>query len=263
MGNIAIGGQNLLALSTPTYAGGSWALPLSNLTSRRRSDVARSTDATSANTKFTMDWGSAKTARVLVLLGHNLSSAATIRWKRGTTLGAGDVYDSTAVSAWRFTPLTYDGRVWGVWVVQPSATAARYESIEIVDTGNADGYVEVAHPWIGDVFVPAINAQLGLKSTMRDLGSKERTEGGTPVVISRQRLQGETFVLADLTSTEARTVRQIQHWAGTTEEVLYSPDIDDPVVTQADGFVGTFDDLGAIEYAQLARRGVPISLTRD
>ena len=61
-----------------TLSGGSWeaTLPLTNLQTRWLSDVARSTDAALASTKFVCDQGSAKRVRAVYLGGHNLSLAA-------------------------------------------------------------------------------------------------------------------------------------------------------------------------------------------
>lgn len=261
----ALGAPNLFALVTPTLAGGSWlaGASLTNLNTRSRADKARSSDALTTSTLLTIDWGSAKTARALSILGHNLSSAATVRWKRGTTLSGTDVYDSTAVDAWRFAPTTYDGDHWHVTIVAPSAAAARYERIEIADTTNAAGYVELTRLMICDLFVPEGDADMGARLPDRDLSTKERTESGTPVVIDRPVLSGLVATLGDLTPAEARTLRSLRTWAGTTREVWVSPDIEDMEVTQADGFVGTFDDLSPIERASYARRGLPVAFTRD
>lgn len=265
MANLGIGGQNLLALSTPALAGGSWltALPLANLLTRSRADVARSTNALTTSTKFTIDWGSAKAARAAAILWHNASAAAQWRWARGSTLSGNDVDDSGFVDAWRFTPLSRDGTVYMMVIVRPSQTSARYELFEFSDTGNPAGYLEAARPWIGSVYVPTVNAEFGLQSKLQDLSTKERTEGGTVVAIKRSVLQGETFALRSLPPDEALTLRQTMSWAGTTEEVLYVPDVSDPATQQADGFVGTFDELSPIDYHQFARKGLPVALTRD
>lgn len=261
----ALGAPNLFARITPTLAAGSWGsgTPLAYLLTRNRAERARSSDALATSTLLTVDWGSAQTARVLSICGHNLSSAATVRWKRGTTPSGTDVYDSTALAAWGFSPIVYDGDHWHVSIVQPAATSARYERIEIIDTANPDGYVELARLFIGDVLEPEGDADMGARYADRDLGTKERTESGTPVVIARPVLSGAVAVLGDLTPAEARTLRNLRTWAGTTEEVWVSPDIDDAEVTQADGFVGTFDELSPIEKASFSRRGVPVAFTRD
>ena len=82
--------------------------------------------------------GSAKTAQVLFIPAHNLSSAATIRLERGTTLGGADVYAGADLPAWPFTPLdnVYTGRHFGVCIITAAATSARYTRIRIKDAGN-------------------------------------------------------------------------------------------------------------------------------
>lgn len=68
-----------------TLSGGDWesTLPLTELQKPVLSDIARSTDATEANTQLENDLGQARWVRVVALLSHNLSPTATIR-VRGT-----------------------------------------------------------------------------------------------------------------------------------------------------------------------------------
>ena len=65
----------------PTFSGGSWSgsLPLTNLSDRRLAQVARSTNATLANTQFDADLKPARGIRLCALPKHNLSIAARIR----------------------------------------------------------------------------------------------------------------------------------------------------------------------------------------
>jgi hypothetical protein len=81
---------------TPALSGGSWlaALPLTNLQDSRLHRVARSTDDAAASTKFGIDLGVARAVRLLALVGHNFSSAATVR-HRG--FSAAPILDTLAV----------------------------------------------------------------------------------------------------------------------------------------------------------------------
>lgn len=246
--------------ATTSFSAGSWLsdLPLNNLRNLDLAKVARSTNATSANTKFQIDWTSAKSARVLCIVAHNLSSAATIRWKRGTTAGASDVYDSTDLNAWAITPLAYNGKRHNAIIVASSTTSARYETIEFVDTGNADGYVELGFAWFGDLFIPAINAAYGLKDQLIDHGSIQRSESGAVWATTRRKYKSTSFVLEWLTQSEANSLHEIQRTAGTTDPVVYVPDLTDRALQQRYGGMGLLGELSAIDYPFVNNRSLAL-----
>lgn len=249
-----------LVVSTTNFSAGSWlaGLPLTNLRNLDLAKVARSTDATSANTKFTADHGSAKTARALCLVGTNLSSAATIRWKRGTSSGGSEVSDSGALNAWVITPLVYNGKRHNMIIVMSSANSARYDTIEIVDTSNSDGYVEIGFCWISDLFVPAINASYGLKDQLIDHGSIERSESGAVWATTRRKFKSTSFVLEWLTQTEADTLHELERVAGTTDPIIYIPDLTDRAMQQRYGGMGLLGELSAIDYPFVNNRSLPL-----
>ena len=85
--NFLLGYANRIGAAT--ISGGSWlaGAPASNVGTWALADTARSSNALTTSTKLRINHGSAVTARVLVLVRHNLSSAATVRWMRGTTAG--------------------------------------------------------------------------------------------------------------------------------------------------------------------------------
>lgn len=79
MGKFLIGYPN--RSDDGTLSGGSWeaSLPLTNLQDRRLAKIARSTDATEANTQFENDLGELRWIRTVALANHNLGPSATIR----------------------------------------------------------------------------------------------------------------------------------------------------------------------------------------
>lgn len=100
MGNILFGEPNYadVGFYTPVLSGGSWlaALPLANAQEKVFSNVARSSDATKANTKLHADLQLARSIRVLAVAQHNLSRSAKLRFRgssriawSGVTLAAG------------------------------------------------------------------------------------------------------------------------------------------------------------------------------
>lgn len=249
--------------SDSTLSGGDWltALPLANLLTTEFQDVARSTDADAASTTFQIDHGSAQTARALVLVHHNLSSAATIRWKRGTTAGAADVADSGALAAWAFTPLERDGQRHQVIVVLPEASSARYETVEIDDEANAAGFVEIGFAWIGALFVPTYNASYGLRNELEPLSTADRSESGARWPTKRRTLRGASFVLEVLTDAEGEALHEIQRVADTTDPVVYLQSLTDRAQQQRWGGVGTLAELSALDYPYFRTRSLPLRWT--
>jgi hypothetical protein len=257
---IGLGYPNIA--DTATASGGSWlaGLPASNVQTRSFANVARSADAAAASTKIKFDHGSAKAAQVLCLAGHNLSSAATIKWSRGTTDGGNDVYAGSAVNVWQITPTAFDGRAYAAVIVLPQAYTARYDLIELSDTTNAAGYVEVARAWISTLWTPTYNAAYGLRDSVQDLSGVERSDGGALWVTARRKLRAVQLVLDALSLSEADDIHNLQMSAGTTEEVMYVPDVASSATQQRYGYIATIEELDAIEYPYYRTRSAPIRL---
>jgi hypothetical protein len=257
---IGLGYPNLA--DTATTSGGSWqaGLPVANVQTRSFAKVARSTDATTGSTQFRLDHGSAKSARALCLAGHNLTAAATITWSRGTSSGGAEVYAGAAVNAWQITPYTVSGRDYAVVIVLPQAYSARHDLIEIADAANPAGYVEIARAWVSSVWVPTYNAAYGLRDGIEDLSSVDRSDGGALWVTQRRKLRTVELVLEGLTPEEADALHNVQMAAGTTDEVLYLPDLTSPAAQQRYGYISTLHEISAIEYPFHRMRTLPLRL---
>lgn len=256
---IGIAYPNLITATT-AVSGGSWlaALPLTNVRNIDYSRVARSTDATVGSTEIFVDHGSAKSARVLILAATNLSASATIRWKRGTTNDSDNVANSGSLNAWAFVPLVYNGKNHNIIIVLPSTTSARYDTIEITDTTNPAGYVDVGYLWISDLFIPTVSAAYGLKDELVDLSSGSRSESGAFWPVRRRKLRATSFVLEWLSQSEADVLHELQRVAGTTEPVVYIPDLDDRNLQQRYGGIGVLSELSPIDYPFVNIRSLPL-----
>lgn len=246
-----------LVTESVSFSGGSWlaTAPASNVGTRALADTARSTDASTPFTKIIIDHGSAKSARALAICRHNLSSAATITWKRGTTSGASDVADSGAIAAWRFTPYAYDGALYDAQILMSAATSARYELIEISDATNTDNYVEIGRVFIGPVFESTYNPSYGLRDKHEDLSTIAIADGGADWITERRRSRAVSFALNWLSLSEGDTVHEMEQILGTTGEVLYLPYTDTPARMQRYGMLGRMRELSGIEYPQSLTRG--------
>lgn len=246
--NFLLGYANRIGAAT--ISGGSWlaGAPASNVGTWALADTARSSNALTTSTKLRINHGSAVTARVLVLVRHNLSSAATVRWIRGTTAGGSDVADTGSVAAWAFTPRAYDGAVYDVLLLQTAQTSAQYDEIEITDTGNGAGYIEIGRVFVGPAFDPDIGQAYGLRDGHTDLSTVGRAHSGAQWTASSRRLRTAAFTLPYVTLAEGGELHDIEQAEGITGELAYLPHTHDRALLQRYGFVGLARELSGIEY---------------
>ena len=245
-----------------TLSGGSWVagLPLANLKTTELAARARSTSASATHTKVLMDHGSALTASVLWLPAHNISSAGQLRVLRGTTSGASDVLTMSLANAWHITPQVQSGEIYGAFVVMPRNTA-RYTTLEIVDTTNPAGYVELGQALLGDVLTFSVAPSAGLQHGLRDLSTGTEAESGAYWPTQRRKPRSVSMVLELLQEAEANTLQDVRTAVGTHGQVVYLPSLTDLAQVQRYGFVGHLQELSAIEYPWPRYRSLPIKLT--
>lgn len=257
---LALGLRNLITDAT-TFSGAGWStsLPLTNLRSRDLSKVARSVSSSPSTTEFVVDHGSAKTARIMVMVATNLSANATITWNRGSTSGNNNIYAGTALSAWAFAPTTYNGRQYTTRMTIIPTSSARYDEIIINDPVNS--YIEIGRLWISDLWQPQFGAVHPLSDIVQDLSAVDRSDGGNLWINRKRRLRSVQFAFQGLTLAEGATLHELMVSSGITEEVLYVPDIGNAETNQRYGFVATMQQLDALEYPFPRRRALPLRLT--
>jgi hypothetical protein len=258
---IGIGYPNLITTST-TVTGGSWnaSLPVTNIRTTDLSRVARSTDATTGSTVFIVDHGAAVAAQALALVAHNIGAGATIRWRRGTTSGAGDVYDNQ-MDAWAITPIVRSGRAHNAIILPASSTSARYDTVNITDTTNADGYIEIGAAFICALRTPTYNAAYGLQDGLIPVGAVTRSQSGALWANAQRTLRTVAMVLEASPLAEADEWHETLRCASIHDWVLYVMSLTDRAEQQRYGFVGTFSELSAVEYPYPSYRRVPMRLT--
>lgn len=256
-----------------TFSAGSWLsdLPVSNLGTESMSQVARSTDDAEASTTFRLDLGSAKLLRCFALCNHNLSATAQWRVMLGASAGGSEIYDSGMVNAWRMTfdnlfewessswwttsrPDDYYRSPFMALAVADDFYEARYITVQISDTSNVDGYVQIGRFFTGGGFQPSINPKYGLKDSWRDLSEVDQSESGEFWSIERRRLRAVSFLIEHLTTAEAAYIHDMQRRLGIIGDVLFVPYPDDIGESQRYGFVGRLSELSAIEYPYFSHR---------
>lgn len=182
------------------FTGGSWnaTYPATNLGSLPLSKVARSSDATTASTQFVATFSQQRPIRLLALVRHNCSLDASFRVRLYGDTGLTElVYDSGWLNVWPacYSPENLDweddnwwtggytedeiqGYPWTrpLWLGQ--AWLARAIKVEIDDTGNDDGYVQLGLCEIAQGWQPSNNFRYGLEQGFESRSDSQQALGG-------------------------------------------------------------------------------------
>lgn len=269
MANCMLGFPN--RIDAATLSGGVWAatLPRANLQNRILGKVARTADATLASTKFDMDLGAAKNIRVVSIHNHNCSLAALWRVRGASDAAFATVlHDSGWVDVWPvvYSPASIDWEDDNWWSCKytdeqragytsmasqclTANTLARYWRIEVDDTTNAAGYVQIGRVFIGPAWQPTYNMVYGAplgwetKTAVQEaLGGAEYFQRRTPYRVQQIKL--------DLMSIDEGlgNAFEIQRRAGIDAEVLWVFDPADTVHALRRRYLGRLRQLSAVEY---------------
>lgn len=277
LNSILIGWPNR-ALSA-TLSGGSWTT-LANLNNSDYWRIARSTNASTSSTVINIDIGSIQALRAIALAAHNLSASASWRIKLGSTAGGNDIYDSGNQAVWAMAfdaEYSWEDQFWwegytgsddytgsphlACWPL-PNWYSARYARIEITDTDNAAGYVQIGKLFVGGGFQPALGAGYGgLSESWIDSSEMITSAAGDESFISRRRLRQAQFQLDHLTaSAEFQSLYEMQRRQGLSGEVLFLPEPTSIAECQRRGFIGRLSELSAIEHPYYRHRSLALRI---
>lgn len=275
MTNLLIGYQN--RTDEGTLSGGTWlsTLPLVNLQNRLVQRVARSSGATLAATKFVVDLGAAQSIGVVALVVHNLSVSGKVRVQGDTsTAFTTPTYSSGWVDVWPAGMIPPELLNWeddNFWLgtisanaragyqspfihVLTSATSCRYWQIEIDDTFNSDGYVQIGRLFMSATWTPSINYAYGAELGYKDTSPIETSLTGAEYFDVRSKPREFSIALEGLTDTEAYdVVLSMQRVSGISGEILQVPDLSDTMRIPARAYVGRLVEMSPISNPQPGR----------
>lgn len=271
MANITFGYPN--RTDEGTLSGGSWmaTLPLSNLKDRVIAHAARSSDAALASSKFDLDLGQARFIGALALIGHNFTVTAKVRLRGADTqanLTSAPLYDSGWVNVWPAGVISPELLEWeddNFWLgtlnaeqraayntpfVQTFTRANfRWWRVEIDDTTNSAGYVQVGRLFLSDVWTVTTNMSYGLEMTVDDLTNTDQALGGTEYFDAKARYRTTKLSLDWLTADEAYVrMMEIQRMLGVRGELLVIPDSADTTNGIRRTMVGRLTRISPIEH---------------
>lgn len=214
--------------------------PVSNLQKRELSSVYRS----SLVCQIDIDMGSATAIDFIGLIGHNGQGTVTV--KAGTTSAVTN-YTSGSLNLITGTNYGYDRNCFALKI---TTQTYRYWRLEIVDTGNPDGFFQAGRLYLSKVFQPAINASYGLQEGYFDRSRNQRTIAGGVSSVNRVPLRTCQWSLDFVTETEMYgTLRDIDLTRGMSKDVLIIPDIEDTSYFQKRYVYGIMDELNPIVIA--------------
>jgi hypothetical protein len=235
-----------------TLSGGSWqpTLPLDNLKTRVYLQVARTTNAALASTKFDVDLGKTRMVGVMALVAHNLSVLAKVRLTGSEDPAfATTTVTSGWVSVWPAGMIPDDQLEWTddyFWLgvisdeeraayntpfsISITPTPSRYWRIEIDDTANTAGYVQIGRLFLGDGWQPEYNYDYGAGESFVDDSPVEQAQGGTEYFDTRGKRRQHSYTLSNMPKAEAYArALEMQRLVGTSSELLLIPDPEDAI----------------------------------
>jgi len=259
---MAIGWPNNIDAST--LSGGSWSttLPLSNIQHRLIQRPARSTDVATASTTFDIDLGETIPIQILTLVSHTLSLEATYRITASNVSDFSILeYDSTWVDVWprRNVDVWWSGAPsekdiegwkWDLPHVLDQQIEARYWRVEMDDTNNTTGYIDIGRVFIGKLFKAAVNASYGASiGYENDTEIQNQPQTGIEFFRPGAAYRTVRFNHDLLQPYEALTViLDMQRRVGSDKEVFFLWDVADLVYRMQRSFLGRLRKLSALEH---------------
>lgn len=263
-------------IDNATVSGGSWlaGLPLSNVKDPIYGVPARSFDTNLTSTQFLVDIGVDKMARAVALVAHTISLDGKVRIRASEsdpTMNTGLLYDSGWFDAWpsvyqsealewespnfwegQYTEEEREGLTFTLIKSADVNLYARYWLIEIDDTVNTDGYVQIGRVFIGEAWQPSINMLYGAGIGLEDDSEISQSVSGSEDFDQRAKYRVAAFTISNLDVDEAYgQAFDLMRRVGVTGEVLFQYDPDDTLHALRRSFVGRLRKLSAIEHPNL------------
>lgn len=266
-GNIILGFDN--QSDDATLSGGSWSLPLTNLQNRDLSVVARSTDATLANTQFKVAFDYPRSFKFITVGPTNIQTAAAFRFRTYNDVAFTELDEDTG---WvrPFTREPFGSLPWGhpnlwdgilpwddadrlIWPIQIYANpvSSQYWSMEIDDTSNPDGYVEMGRLFMPRYWQPTRNFTPDNNFVFEDNSRHRPTLNGGDNPLGQRDKRVFRFGFDNLENSELFTsAYDFDRTAGYDGEVFVIPDPNDDFVTmQRRSFMGRNRRLNGLALA--------------
>lgn len=282
MANLLLSWQN--RTDGGTLSGGSWltTLPLANLQNRVVQKVARSSNANLTSTKFDINLGAAYPIGVIALVVHNISVIGKVRITGDDAADfATPVYQSGWLDVWPAGQIPQSLLEWeedNFWLgtlsnnqragyqspfihIPATQQTLQYWRIEVDDTTNTDGFVQIGRLFMAAAWRPTVNYSFGAGLGYTDPTPVDVSLSGAEFFDVRSRAREFQITLAGLSDSEAYDYAlQIQRLAGVSGEVLVVPDSDDSTRIPIRAYLGRLVGLSPMQNIQPGRHTVTLTL---
>lgn len=245
MSNLRIIHDNAADRATVSASTTAGTLVAANMLSDLKGQVHRSVGT---NVSYTLTWATAQTIAGVALPACNLTSDATIRVHGyDAATGGALVCDSGVQYAcpganlglWNWTlPLNSNAFAFGgaskaaCWLADHYAVKRLV--IDLVDTGNAAGYIDCARIVAGAYWSPQYNANYGATTSVEDGSKNSRNDAGDLITDRFASSEAMQLELGMMPPADRARINQIMRSSGTARPVLLAlvPGQDDPLLEQ-------------------------------
>lgn len=148
--------------------------------------------------------------------------------------------------------------------IASAAVTGRYVRLEIADTANAAGYVDLARLFIATGYQPTINMSYGAKLGLEDDSVRSKTDGGAAKYQAKPVSRTLTFALENIQESEAfASAWKIQRLAGKTKQIYSVFDTADTSLMHERSFLGVLSELGALAFSQALYNAMGFQIVED
>lgn len=249
-------------------------LLVTNLQDRQLVKVWRSDSDTTV--QIDVNFGQGRIIDFIALIRHNISQNGTIRWRLSSVSDfATTVYDSGAVDAWpvveEFGTLPWGVFSWGGFLnpeiaasynissfaVLTTPVVAQYLRIDIVDAGNADGYLQAGRLICGPSYRPSVNMAYGFDVQFVDESRVTKSRGGQTFIDEVERFRRIRFDLINIPEAEifSNVFNNIDRLRGIAKDILVIPQPDDPTTWTTQNIYGRLVSTAPIQNRVLEYYG--------
>lgn len=234
MSNLRIVYDNALSrYATLVASSTAGSLAVTNLLTDFKTEEWRSTGTTES---LTLTWTNSETVSCVILPFTNLTPTATIRVRGYTNVADGTpAVDTGTVLACPATAISLRG--WGaaatgsnayaygggsyarVWL---AATPVKKIIIDLVDTSNASGYIEVSRLVTGNYWQPAQNVDYGASVAYQDLSKPYRNDAGDLMTDIGTRFRKMSLNVSYLSPTDRKSLVDLFRGNGLANPFLIS-----------------------------------------
>ena len=189
----------------------------------------------------------------MLFRSNNLTTNATVRVRGDDNSDmSSPAYDSGVVGVYEHTD----------YAISFAPTYVRYWRIDIVDTVNPDGYIEIGRLFLGSRFRPSINVEYGPAISIESRTEVAEALDGPEYfneLANRRVWQGTWSALTD--AEAYRQMLVIMKDSDVSGEVYFFEDDADNIYQDLRWFYGRLRSLNGIEWPYLDRHSVAIEVS--